>query len=263
MGLFDKKYCDICGEKIGLLGNRKLEDGNLCKNCAAKLSPWFNERRHSTVEEIRAQLAYREENLKRVASFQTRRALGVYTKVLVDEDNGTFMVTSERDLLKANPDVIALSDVTNCRLDIRESRRELFRKGPDNKQISYNPPRYEYSYDFDVIISVNNPYFDEIRFRLNPSSVDLVSESTARSGQLLGGILQSAFDPSYSVEYRQFRQMGEEICEILNRADAAGAHSEAAARTETAAQQPAKWVCQACGAQTEGSVCEYCGTARS
>ena len=26
MGLFDKKYCDICGEKIGLLGNRKVED---------------------------------------------------------------------------------------------------------------------------------------------------------------------------------------------------------------------------------------------
>ena len=27
MGLFDKKVCDICGEKIGLLGNRKLDDG--------------------------------------------------------------------------------------------------------------------------------------------------------------------------------------------------------------------------------------------
>ena len=37
MGLFDKKYCSICGEKIGLFGNRKLEDGNLCKNCEAKL----------------------------------------------------------------------------------------------------------------------------------------------------------------------------------------------------------------------------------
>ena len=48
MGLFDKKNCDICGEKIGLLGNRKLDDGNLCKNCASKLSPWFEERRHST-----------------------------------------------------------------------------------------------------------------------------------------------------------------------------------------------------------------------
>ena len=62
MGLFDKKYCDICGEKIGLLGNRKLENGNLCKTCAKKLSPWFSDRRNSTVEEIKAQLAYREEN---------------------------------------------------------------------------------------------------------------------------------------------------------------------------------------------------------
>ena len=24
MGLFDKKICDVCGEKIGMLGNRKL-----------------------------------------------------------------------------------------------------------------------------------------------------------------------------------------------------------------------------------------------
>ena len=62
MGLFDKKNCDICGEKIGLLGNRKLDDGNLCKNCASKLSPWFEERRHSTVEDIKRQLEYREKN---------------------------------------------------------------------------------------------------------------------------------------------------------------------------------------------------------
>ena len=68
MGLFDKKYCDICGEKIGLLGNRKLENGNLCKNCARKLSPWFSDRRGSTVEEIRAQLAYRAENQEKVAA---------------------------------------------------------------------------------------------------------------------------------------------------------------------------------------------------
>ena len=67
MGLFDKKYCDICGEKIGLLGNRKLEDGNLCKDCAAKLSPFFSEPRNSTVEEIKEQLAYREDNRNKLA----------------------------------------------------------------------------------------------------------------------------------------------------------------------------------------------------
>ena len=75
MGLFDKKICDICGEKIGLLGNRKLDDGNLCKNCAKKLSPWFEERRHSTVEDIKRQLEYRENNKKAVMDFGITRQI--------------------------------------------------------------------------------------------------------------------------------------------------------------------------------------------
>lgn len=72
MGLFDKKYCDICGEKIGFLGNRKLEDGNLCKECAGKLSPFFSDRRRSTVEDIKRQLAYRAENEKKLTDFPRR-----------------------------------------------------------------------------------------------------------------------------------------------------------------------------------------------
>ena len=39
--LFEKKVCSICGGEIGLLGNRKLADGNCCKKCAAKLSSKF------------------------------------------------------------------------------------------------------------------------------------------------------------------------------------------------------------------------------
>ena len=93
MGLFDKKYCDVCGEKIGLLGNRKLEDGNLCKNCAKQLSPWFSERRHSTLADIKAQLAYREENKQAVKDFHVTLTLGKGMKVLVDEDAHKFMVT--------------------------------------------------------------------------------------------------------------------------------------------------------------------------
>ena len=38
MGLFDKKFCDICGEKISFLGNHKLEDGNMCGTCNKKRS---------------------------------------------------------------------------------------------------------------------------------------------------------------------------------------------------------------------------------
>ena len=117
MGLFDKKYCDICGAKIGLLGNRKLEDGNLCKNCAAKLSPWFSDRRQSTVAEIGEQLSYREANREKVSAFRTTRTLGERTKVLLDEDAGLFMVTAARNLEEANPDVMAQNRdrVQRCR----------------------------------------------------------------------------------------------------------------------------------------------------
>ena len=60
--LFEKKVCSVCDGEIGLLGNRKLEDGNLCKECAKKLSRWFDDRRHSTVEQIKAVLPARWHN---------------------------------------------------------------------------------------------------------------------------------------------------------------------------------------------------------
>ena len=161
MGLFDKKYCSICGEKIGFLGNRKLEDGNLCKNCSAKLSPWFSDRRSSTVEEIREQLAYREENRNAVAALHVTRSYGEDTKVLIDEDAGKFIVTRARNYTDANPDAIDFSQVTGVDLDIDEDRDEEMRETPDGKRVSYNPPRYEFYYNFDLEFRVNNPYFDE------------------------------------------------------------------------------------------------------
>ena len=168
MGLFDafkKKECSICGGEIGLLGNRKLEDGNMCKACASKLSPWFSDRRNSTVAEINEQLAYREENRIKVAAFHTTRTLGENPKVLLDEDAGKFMVTSARNLAEANPDVLDFADVTGCDLDIDEDKTEIQYKDKDGNRQSFNPKRYAYSYDFYIVIHVNNPYFNEIRFR--------------------------------------------------------------------------------------------------
>lgn len=60
MGLFDKKSCSICGAKIGLLGAKKLKDGNLCGDCAKKLSVWFQDRSDSTVSEIQFQIDTRQ-----------------------------------------------------------------------------------------------------------------------------------------------------------------------------------------------------------
>ena len=112
--IFEKKSCDICGGEIGSLGNRKLEDGNLCKECAKKLSPFFSERRRSTVEQIREQLDYREANKDRVAGFNTTRTLGGDTTVLLDEDAQCFIVTSSSRWRDANPDVMDFSQVTGA-----------------------------------------------------------------------------------------------------------------------------------------------------
>lgn len=172
MGLFDKKYCDVCGEKIGLLGNRKLEDGNLCKDCAGKLSPWFSGRRHSALTDIKSQLAYREDNKAAVAGFHYTRKFGKNSpQLFVDENNCTFAVCSERELQNGNPDIISISSVTDCHFEEKEYRNEVKYKNNEGQMVSYNPPRYEYSYDYYMEIYVDHPYIDEIRFKLNDFTV--------------------------------------------------------------------------------------------
>lgn len=250
MGLFDKlfskKECSICGGEIGLLGNRKLEDGNLCKNCAAKLSPWFNDRRSSTVDAIRKQLEDRESNLEKVAAFRTTRTLGTDTKLLLDEDAGKFMVTDARNLMEANPDVLDFSDVTGCVLDINEDRTEVMREDKDGNSVSYTPSRYKYEYDFHIIVQVRNPYFDEIRFQLNDHSVELGS----------GGVTARP-NPAMSMEYSRYKEMGEEIRDTLLQL-----RQQTRAEAAAAAAPKAAVACPYCGAMTiptPAGCCEYCG----
>ena len=177
MGLFDRKYCDICGEKLGLiLGHRKLEDGMMCKDCEAKLSPLFQERRASTVDEIREQLAYRERNKSEVAAFNTTATYGTSTKIYLDEGARKFMVTSASNIASANPDVIRFDQITGCRVDVQERKREMKHKDQEGNSVSYDPPIYSSVYDFYMIIDVNAPYFNEIRFRLNNREIEIEPE---------------------------------------------------------------------------------------
>lgn len=281
MGLFDKKYCDICGEKIGLLGNRKLEDGNLCKDCAKKLSPWFSDRRRSTVEDIKGQLTYREENREKAAQFRTTRSFGEEWKVLLDEDHRWFTVTRARDLAEANPDILDFDAITGCRMDIDESRTELTHEDADGKDVSYVPPRYEYSYDFFLIITVRHPYFDEMRFSLNSSSVYYEPQKLPQRAPMSHApmdrpsgrpkmINASRVDPEDCAEYRKYRQMGDEICQALEQARSGGKQPAGAAPEENAVMREAAqdipaagpWTCPACGGANTGRFCEYCGSPR-
>ena len=273
MGLFDKKYCDVCGEKIGLLGNRKLEDGNLCKDCARKLSPFFNERRDSTVAEIKEQLAYREENEKNLASFRPTRTFGGSTKVYVDDTAGKFIVTSAKDWRSDNPDIIDFSQVTSCNLNVEEDRDEIYYRDEEGNRRSYSPPRYKYEYEFNIVINVNSPWFSQIKFELS---------SFPRP------------DSRYTEMYREYERQGNELCTALQgrggygaqpgfgaaqpgfgAAAAYGAPQQqyAAPQQQYSAPQPqytapqqaapaqnAAWFCTSCGAQNNGGkFCQSCG----
>ena len=236
MGLFDKKYCDICGAKIGLLGNRKLEDGNLCKDCARKLSPFFSERRSSTVEEIRRQLEYREQNQQVVAAFNPTKVISGDMTLYIDEDKEQWLVTRARSWRDTNPDVLTFSQVIGCDLDVEENKTELMRKDKDGNEVSYNPPHYNYTYDFYITIHVNSPYFSQINFQINEDEI-------SQRG---------------SIAYRQMQQKADEIKQTLMNARQAEKEAVAAAN---APKQPV--VCPACGATTlpdASNCCEYCGT---
>ena len=296
MGLFDRKNCDICGNKIGLLGNRKLEDGNLCKDCAAKLSPHFSERRHATVQEIREQLQYREANKLQVASFRTTRSWGeTYNMLRIDDNTGRFALTNSRDLEKENPDIIPLSAVTDAVLDINEYRTEITHRGPDGSMVPDKPPRYSYHYDFYVRIRVEHPYFDELSVKLNPSTLDVDEPARPGSGRngagrpsvsrdVLGSVLNALtdavpFNPHEDPEYVRFAAMGDEVVEALktrpqaqrvplqNAMQQAAATIAAAARAAKQAEQPAPQpapalnFCPQCGQKLENPsrFCPSCG----
>ena len=265
MALFDmfkKKNCDLCGGEIGLLGNRKLEDGNCCKHCANKLSRWFDERRHSTVAQIRDQLTYRAENAEALKAFQPTKVIGEENLVYIDEKTRRFFVASSQDYMDENPDILSFDQVLSCELDVDEHREEITREVTDKegntKQVSYNPKRFLYQYNFEMKLRVNHPYFDDMDFRLNDRTLELESSGTSVGGLFSYGV--GTIDPTRDINYRSYVSMGEEIVQILTSREEAPAAAPVAQEPEAPVAEGPK-VCPNCNAPADGSkFCQYCGS---
>ena len=196
MGLFDKKVCDICGEKIGLLGNRKLDDGNLCKDCAKKLSPWFEDRRHSTVEDIKRQLEYREKNKKAVMDFCITHQINTRNyNVFIDDNKGNFTVARKLDV-NENPDIVPLSAIVQCRVDVERQQNEETYTTKDGETVSYQPPVYKYEFDYTMRIKVKTPWFDDMDFRLNTFSISSDNRGELMEVEQTGHQIIAALTPN-------------------------------------------------------------------
>ena len=201
MGLFDvfkKKDCEICGKEVGMLGYKKLKDGEICKDCVKLLSPWFEDRRESTVAEIKEQLAYRERNAKDLENFSVSRTIGESGKIHIEEVNDVptrFFVTRYNETIDSNPDIISFRDVISSVTDIHVRDEEMKQKDSEGKMVSYNPPRFKHHYDFRIKMEIrNNPYFDHISFTVNRSvvTIETVGGMGGIGGAAMTGFLRGA-----------------------------------------------------------------------
>lgn len=233
--LFEKKYCAICNTELGVFGKTKIADGHLCKDCAGKLSPYFDGERQATTEQIREQLAYRENNKKDVEAFGPTRTLGTDTKIYIDEDDQKVIITRASDWRAANPDVFDYTQITGCNYEVDEDRNEIYRTNKEGEKVSYNPPRYEYRYSFYITVLINHPYVSKIRFKLNQNTIE-------RKG---------------SAEFISAENSCKEICDALTQVRE-GVRASKAPKTAV--------VCPHCLASTVPDAngrCEYCGGAIS
>ena len=193
MGLFDrfkKQDCEICGKEVGMFGYKKLEDGEICKDCVKLLSPWFEDRRHATVAQIKEQIAYRERNAKEHENFTISRKIGDEEYFMyIEEVSGVptrFFVTRLSDYKAENPDIISFKDVISCVTDIQVRDEEIKQKNDEGQMVSCNPRRYKHHHDFYIKMEIrNNPYFDDIKFRINGSCITL--ETVGDIGGGIGG----------------------------------------------------------------------------
>ena len=111
MALFEKKFCDLCGEKVNVLTRQKLADGYLCSDCKKKLSSLSSDWDKRSLADVKAHLEAREQNRQRFAQFSATQAIGLNGEMLIDTRMGAFCFNIGRDYAENNPEVFTFSQL--------------------------------------------------------------------------------------------------------------------------------------------------------
>ena len=216
MGLFDflkKQDCEICGKEVGPLGYKKLKDGEICKDCVKLLSPWFEDRKESTVAQIKAQIAYRAQNAEELKSFNPTKVYGDFEYMYVEERDGVpyrFCVSRNKDYLKENADLVLVEDLEEVIIDIDDNAHEHREDEEDPDDVTYD---LDYRFSVSLMIK-NNPYFNSIHFDLNTRGVEVFGVRSRYENVEDDEEFRQLYEEVYPVfvaNYRKYKTMCDEI----------------------------------------------------
>ena len=120
-------------------------------------------------------------------------------------------------------------------------------KRKDGKTVSYQPPIYDYEFDYTMSIKVNTSWFDDMDFRLNTFSISSekrneLMEVEQTGHQIIVALTQNDVGMQPGMNMNTGMQPG------MNMNTGMGPDS-------------GSWRCQ-CGAENMGMFCEYCGQPR-
>ena len=260
MGLFDKKFCSVCGEKIGLLGNMKLADGNLCRSCRKKLSPFYIVD-GVTITEIRTHLQYREQNRAALRYFNSDKVIGADQpigpdrKLCIDSHQRKFLLSVKNELEVENPDIFDLASIKDICFYIQESTDSETPGGS-----------IDYYYTFYLTLTLDHPFIHKLAFVINSRPVstckriyenqvrDVYKGGSGIGADILFARAKARTDKQAVEEYLKYYT-------VVN--DMVGALAEAA-QIQLAAPSESHTIpkfCPNCGAKVAiGAFCTECGT---
>ena len=187
-----------------MLGGVKLKDGDLCKECKKKLSPFFDDGKESTVDDIKKQIESRDENYTKLDTLEINKIYGEFGVILIDEKNEKFVAVKDtsdslfgsskvvngiEDVKDKNPDIIDFKDVEDVEIKIIETSREE-KQTLNGEQVSYDPKHYTYMISFDVIIKVNHPYIRLMRISLKQGTIQIYNEGRRLKDDYITGFVK-------------------------------------------------------------------------
>ena len=184
--LFKKDPCCLCGEKTGLL-DKKCQDGKVCKECAKKVSPWFEDWKTADKLKLETHIAMRAADRSMADMGNYNKVFGEFGVILIDEaakkfiafpDTSSGLFGSQRkvkslsDVIDLGPDIIDFKAVEDIELDITETTREE-KRTENGQQVSYFPPHILYMETFTLHLKLDYPFFKNMRIQLNDGAVQI------------------------------------------------------------------------------------------